>query len=68
MYDDLTYIYLKLLELIVKLSAISDAKAAYDLIQIDLSDSKTLLKISMSKSDSLHQEKYNASKNVLGSL
>ena len=68
MYDDLTYIYLKLLELIVKLSAISDAKAAYDLIQIDLSDSKSLLKISMSKSDSLHQEKYHASKNVVGSL
>ena len=46
LYDDLTSICRKPLELIVKPRLISDAKTSYDLLQIDLSDSKSLLKIS----------------------
>ena len=46
LYYDLTSIYRKLQELIVKRSLLSDIKTSYDLMQIDLSDSKSLLKIS----------------------
>ena len=46
LYYDLTSIYRKLQELIVKRSLLSDVKTSYDLMQIDLSDSKSLLKIS----------------------
>ena len=46
LYYDLTSIYRKLQELIVKRSLLSDVKTSYGLMQIDLSDSKSLLKIS----------------------
>ena len=46
LYDDLISSCRKLLELIVKPSLISVGKTSYDLMQIDLSDSKGLLKIS----------------------
>ena len=46
LYYDLTSIFRKLLEVIVKTSLTSDFKTSYDLMQIDLSDSKNLLKIS----------------------
>ena len=45
LYDDLTSICRKLLELIVKPSLITDARTSSDLMQIDLSDSKNLLKV-----------------------
>ena len=47
LYYDLTSVYRKLQELIVKRSLISDVKTSYDLMQIDLSDSKSLMKISV---------------------
>ena len=46
LHYDLISICHKLLELIVKPSLTSDVKTSYDLMQIDLSDSKSLLKIS----------------------
>ena len=46
LYYDLTSICCKLLELIVKPSLISDVKTSCDLMQINLSDSRSLLKIS----------------------
>ena len=55
-YDYLTSISCKRLELIGKPSLISDSKTLNDLMQIDLSDSMSLGKSLMSKSDFLHQE------------
>ena len=46
LHYDLISICHKLLELIVKPSLTSDVKTSYDLMQIDLSNSKSLLKIS----------------------